>query len=1346
MQLKPTVDFDLDHSRQRDHSKSISKPKSLLGHSLPPTALNDEKPQPPSASTLLPLASPHLPLVLNSFTRPARPPPILNPSRLTIFTASDIPQVLGRGTFGVVYPAMLDAVCPVAVKHLRPRPIRSNTMPVSRESAHEMACRHARLARIQFRREIRRYAALRTVPGVVRFYGLVEDDMFVVERLFGGALSDTIRPQFQPSTSAKSLAPLLLSPRCVLRLSILLAHAVADVHRHGISHGDLKPGNVLLSEPASPVSGLLSDAIHVKLVDFGLSRRFQPPDDDDYNDDDDDYNFNDNDDDTDGTSESNPVTKIAQSVQLAARRYSCPISGPQELSNSDSDASDDEQPSSAQERRPKRNSSAKDQKGDGESLEESDDDQTPNQQAAAELDARGTPAYLAPEGWCGPSALRRRPVALKADVYAVGMILYELETGVVPWLSMSEWSIFVAVCNYLQRPTWPSPTERIPGLRRVIEQCWAQDYRNRPTCRELARRLERLLESLDSDDADGAPGDTTSSVPTDATGATVTARSTAVVATFSIPGDATGGRTGVIYSGVNGAYATDEDGNNDDAGEDAAVDEAKAGIEEIGAQNESDGDVAANNAQPMNEFSNNISDERPTRSNLGSNLGSNIGSNSISATSLDTHQGATSQRLMNRLEFTTPPPSITTSGRASPQTPLYDNSRRLQEHLPTSQLQQQPQPQQHPQPHPHPHLHQPQHHSQEQSSITPPTSPARTSSQPSPALHVLQASTSARDQAQHSSSSLFRKTPSGSNMPISSNNSLHDVSNGYEPDSHENTISSNNTNPQASNDIQHNLSALQHAASPSSAVAPPALHYDMHTNTFQPTSHVGRSPHSPVRKYMSEEPTSPHRIASPRRAHRDEPEMPDMQRRPSANPSAPGTVRGAKYPYKDQVLKNDCASLCEALAQHENAPKEATQVLEALCAMLDDSQSNCTVVATGGTLGRLAIILARYGSKDSRLCKSVCLIILRLAVSQNSVVEMKLRFAGVCDMVLNCMYWHPADLPVIQNGACTLNSLCRLSNALCSVFVSQKGPSAALRAISRAATTFNKDVPVASAGLDVLTATAVKHAHALLMDGILQGIFLHCDSFEHVRIDERFIDVLHTLLRQLPESRDKIVAVRGCMRILSRLVDRTRNWTNYVPLLKKTCEIVANLVTSKMRVEVTAEVLESNIVESVVESLDSVRLVEEQVDVNVAVAGLLCLRNMNGLGQDVCGSLQMFNVFDVTRELVGWAPNNRAVASHVALLLSSVLKQSKGNSTMTNMDVVFDMLGVMKEKWKHDTKILEHISEAMGCIREVSPANKAQMKKAKSRNGRTDNNSSALSGDGGDAPRGGRWKFLRKKA
>lgn len=1118
--------------------------------------------------------SPHLPLVISSFTRPARPPSILNPRRLTIYTQAGSPQVLGRGTFGVVYPGMLDAVCPVAVKHLRPRPLRSNSIPVSRESARDAASRHARLAKLQFRREIRRYAALRTVPGVVRFYGLIGKDMFVIERLFGGALNSVVR---RPENDS------LLAPRCVLRLASMLANAVADLHRRGMSHGDLKPSNVLLSEPLSRFGGVVTDAVHVKLVDFGLSRRFQPLDDDDDDDDDvvdDDY------DDIDferaSASSSKTFNKVTQSVQLAARRYSCPISRPPQLENSDSELSDDDDQLSnkAQSNRIEENDVTE---GEEDHEDDENDDDTPvapHPLAAFPKDARGTPAYLSPEGWCGPAALSHRQVALKSDVYALAMILYELETGVVPWHSMSEWAIFVAVSNNAQRPLWPEERERVSGLRNIVEDCWAQNYRDRPTCRQLAHRIQSLLHNL---------------------GANVQATC------------------------IN-----------------------KDGVSLTDANNEA------------NEI----------------NINQTTCSETLQHASEPRQLDHVKQRLINKVEYTTPPAS--TNSLISGQTLSESPSIYISKHHPNFSDSITPASPTYPNPH---------------IALTPPSSPARTSSHPSPGMHAVRSANHGHNQP------LPVQQVQPSNFSIPTQNSFEQrshTSNGYEPDSHENTIQSPTTTGHGSD----------------------GYHTDsMHSPGFHGSqlTPLTMDAQTAAQKYLNSPSPNPNHTTSARSPHAE----PKLHSQPSTNGSLPVSARSLEYPYKDLVMKDGCSSLCNLVAQHERNPKEATAVLEALGVLLDDSQPNCLTVANGGTLIRLAAILSRYGPNDSRLCKSVCGIIFRLAVSQNAEIEMKLRVCGACDMVLNCMRWHVADLPVIQNGVCTLNALCRLSPEQCSIFVSQGGPATALRALARAVKTFNRDVLVATVALEVLSATARDNSHAFLSNGILADMFSYCDAFGHCRIDERFIVVIHAVLKRLPESRDKIVCIPNCVGVLSRLLDRTRGTTNWVSILRYACEVVSELVISGMR-EATAAMLGTSIVEDIVESLDKLCDTEGASDVAAGASGLSSLYYLSGLGGDVYGSFQMSNVFDMTRKLVAWAPNNRAVASHAASLVLNVLRQMRqGHSLIANTDVVYDMLAEMREKWRHDTTIVENVGQAMSLIRETAPTTeRARVRKPKAE-GRT---------------------------
>ncbi len=148
---------------------------------------------------------------------------------------------LGAGGTAVVYRAVdlrRDAGAPegrrVAVKLLRPD---SRDRPES-------------IARLQ--REFRQTQAV-AHPNVIRFHDLDCDRgaWFIVMELLSGA---TLRSRLQ------SMAPSALPQSEALAIALAIAGALAQAHARGISHGDVKPGNVYL-----PTSGV------PRLLDFGVA-------------------------------------------------------------------------------------------------------------------------------------------------------------------------------------------------------------------------------------------------------------------------------------------------------------------------------------------------------------------------------------------------------------------------------------------------------------------------------------------------------------------------------------------------------------------------------------------------------------------------------------------------------------------------------------------------------------------------------------------------------------------------------------------------------------------------------------------------------------------------------------------------------------------------------------------------------------------------------------------------------------------------------------------------------------------------------------------------------------------
>jgi serine/threonine-protein kinase len=95
---------------------------------------------------------------------------------------------------------------------------------------------------------------------------------------------------------------------------------------------------------------------------------------------------------------------------------------------------------------------------------------------------QGTPSYVAPERLCGA------PVGAAADLYALGVVLFQTLTGRVPWHAEGEAEILTAHLT-----ARPDPLPPIPGMPDDVNdlylRCLAKDPARRPDAREVAAAL-----------------------------------------------------------------------------------------------------------------------------------------------------------------------------------------------------------------------------------------------------------------------------------------------------------------------------------------------------------------------------------------------------------------------------------------------------------------------------------------------------------------------------------------------------------------------------------------------------------------------------------------------------------------------------------------------------------------------------------------------------------------------------------------------------------------------------------------------------------------------------------------
>lgn len=104
--------------------------------------------------------------------------------------------------------------------------------------------------------------------------------------------------------------------------------------------------------------------------------------------------------------------------------------------------------------------------------------------------AEGTITHLAPEAMQSTGKLTK-----SVDVYAFGVMMWELYSGMRPYLGFRTIDVAVKVSKDGLRPEFPSSCPR--GYKSLAQQCWQEDRRQRPSFAQICDRLQELLKDRD---------------------------------------------------------------------------------------------------------------------------------------------------------------------------------------------------------------------------------------------------------------------------------------------------------------------------------------------------------------------------------------------------------------------------------------------------------------------------------------------------------------------------------------------------------------------------------------------------------------------------------------------------------------------------------------------------------------------------------------------------------------------------------------------------------------------------------------------------------------------------------
>ena len=111
---------------------------------------------------------------------------------------------------------------------------------------------------------------------------------------------------------------------------------------------------------------------------------------------------------------------------------------------------------------------------------------------------------LGQPAWSPPEVLLCEQYGTEADIFSLGVLMWETVARALPWEGEAFTEVARAVCMEKKRPDLPAydmsavsfSEDEYRDFGALIERCWAGDAAERPTLEEIRQALERLVVAM----------------------------------------------------------------------------------------------------------------------------------------------------------------------------------------------------------------------------------------------------------------------------------------------------------------------------------------------------------------------------------------------------------------------------------------------------------------------------------------------------------------------------------------------------------------------------------------------------------------------------------------------------------------------------------------------------------------------------------------------------------------------------------------------------------------------------------------------------------------------------------